>query len=162
MFAEQFRVVLHEFTVAMKQPVIDLDLDGSWYGIFTIPLSAVTLTAGYISIRLFSREASSAFKIEGPYTLRIVNKDPLKHVTKQTEASSREWADSIRGWGFPAFSKVEDISEPSAGFLADNKVIIEVEVNVASIVETVDFHPDLYHYDTPGLDLSSCTDHDDQ
>ena len=23
-----------------------------------------------------------------------------------TEATSREWADSVRGWGFPAFAKV--------------------------------------------------------
>ena len=37
---------------------------------------------------------------------RVNQFDYSKSILKMTEATSRFWADSVRGWGFPAFVKV--------------------------------------------------------
>jgi len=138
---KKFKCVINNFTALAKKQVIDVDLDCSWK-LKVWPNGEDKRHRGYVSIRLFSREASPTFKVEGPYTLRIVNHlDSVKSIVKMTEAMSREWADAVRGWGFPAFAKVEDVLDPSVGFLKDDQLVVEVEVLVSATLETVEYCP---------------------
>ena len=135
---KRFKCIVHNFDHLAKKQVVDIDLDPSWK-LKVWPNGEDKRHKGYISIRLFSREASPRFKVEGPYTLRIVNQlDYSKSILKMTEASSRSWADSVRGWGFPAFVKVEDVLDSELGYLKDNKLLVEVEVVVNSIIQIVE------------------------
>eukprot|EP00667_Euglena_gracilis_P010559 EG_transcript_10764 len=137
---KEFKCIISNFVSLAKKQVIDIDLDCSWK-LKIWPNGEDKRHKGYVSIRLFSREASPNFKVEGPYTLRIVNHlDRSRSIVKMTEALSREWADSIRGWGFPAFAKVEDVVNPQTGFLKEDDLVVEVEVTVNSAVEIVEFH----------------------
>jgi len=136
---KRFKVVVHNFDEVAKRQVIDIDLDPSWK-LKVWPNGEDKRHAGHISIRLFSREASSTFKVEGPYTLRIVHQGEYQRsITKATEAVSRFWADAIRGWGFPAFVKVDDVLSPDSGFLKDNTLVVEVEVTVSNVLEIVEY-----------------------
>eukprot|EP01006_Ploeotia_vitrea_P024473 TRINITY_DN57284_c0_g1_i2.p1 TRINITY_DN57284_c0_g1~~TRINITY_DN57284_c0_g1_i2.p1 ORF type:complete len:444 (+),score=40.50 TRINITY_DN57284_c0_g1_i2:41-1372(+) len=139
---KKFKCIINNFDRLAKKQVIDVDLDTSWK-LKIWPNGEDKRHKGYVSIRLFSREACATFKVEGPYTLRIVNQtDNSKSIVKMTEATSREWADSVRGWGFPAFAKVDDVLDPEFGFVKDNKLMVEVEVMVQSVIEVVDYNED--------------------
>lgn len=136
---KKFKCIVHHFVQLVKKQVIDVDLDFSWK-LKIWPNGEDRRHRGYVSIRLFSREASPTFRVEGPYTLCIVNHlTSAKNIVKMTEATSREWADSVRGWGFPAFAKVEDILNPEIGFLNNDQLVVEVEVMVSSAIETVEY-----------------------
>eukprot|EP00996_Jenningsia_fusiforme_P000623 NODE_1561_length_1494_cov_35.323183_g1408_i0.p1 GENE.NODE_1561_length_1494_cov_35.323183_g1408_i0~~NODE_1561_length_1494_cov_35.323183_g1408_i0.p1 ORF type:complete len:447 (-),score=85.94 NODE_1561_length_1494_cov_35.323183_g1408_i0:154-1398(-) len=139
---KKFRCVVHNFDRLAKKQVIDVDLDASWK-LKIWPNGEDKRHKGYVSIRLFSREASPGFRVEGPYTLRVVNQgDAAKNIVKQTEASSREWADAVRGWGFPAFAKVDEVLDTDFGFLKDGCLVVEVEVCAQSILEIIDYNED--------------------